>query len=182
MMRWKVLIMFLNLRSSVIMLLYCTMAEKNITDTLPRIPQKVCRRLVEKGADLVVCQHSHCIGAQEEWRKGKIVYGQGNFLFDHSESEYWQTGLLIELSLEKNNNEIETDIIYHPLVKCKNTVRLAEREKAQQILAEFEERIKKYSGFRTSSDRVLQICRKNVGGIFDCILRFIAQKISFSSD
>lgn len=104
--------------------------------------QKVCRRLVEKGADLVVCQHSHCIGAQEEWRKGKIVYGQGNFLFDHSESEYWQTGLLIELSLEKNNNEIETDIIYHPLVKCKNTVRLAEREKAQQILAEFEERSK----------------------------------------
>ena len=28
--------------------------------------QKVCRKLVEKGADLVVCQHSHCIGCEEK--------------------------------------------------------------------------------------------------------------------
>lgn len=87
--------------------------------------QKVCRKLVEKGADLVVCQHSHCIGAQEEWKKGRIIYGQGNFLFDHSESEYWQTSLLLELSLEKNSGEITADIIFHPLVKCGDTVRLS---------------------------------------------------------
>lgn len=104
--------------------------------------QKVCHKLVEKGADLVVCQHSHCIGAQEAKGKGRIIYGQGNFLFDHSESEYWQTGLLIELSLEKNTNEVTTDIIYHPLVKCENTVRLAEKGKAQQILEGFEKRSK----------------------------------------
>ena len=32
--------------------------------------QKVCRKLVSKGADLVVCQHSHCIGCEEKWHKG----------------------------------------------------------------------------------------------------------------
>lgn len=62
--------------------------------------QKVCRKFVEKGANCVVCQHSHCIGAMEEWKvesgqKGVIVYGQGNFLFDYSESEFWKTSLLI---------------------------------------------------------------------------------------
>ena len=44
--------------------------------------QKVCRRFIDKGADLVVCQHSHCIGCEEKYNNGTIVYGQGNFLFD----------------------------------------------------------------------------------------------------
>ncbi len=44
--------------------------------------QKVCRHLIEKGANLVVCQHSHCIGAYEHYLNGDIVYGQGNFIFD----------------------------------------------------------------------------------------------------
>lgn len=30
--------------------------------------QKTCRKIVEKGADLVVCQHSHCIGCEENMR------------------------------------------------------------------------------------------------------------------
>lgn len=35
--------------------------------------QKTCRKLVEKGADLVVCQHSHCIGCEENFL-GKKLY------------------------------------------------------------------------------------------------------------
>lgn len=59
--------------------------------------QKVCRKCVDKGADLVVCQHSHCIGCEEKWNGGTIVYGQGNFLFDDSDNEYWKTSLLVVL-------------------------------------------------------------------------------------
>lgn len=44
--------------------------------------QQTCRRMVDKGADLVVCQHSHCIGCKEIYKDKTIVYGQGNFLFD----------------------------------------------------------------------------------------------------
>lgn len=36
--------------------------------------QKVCRKLVEKGADLVVCQHSHCIGCEEKIPGGVQLY------------------------------------------------------------------------------------------------------------
>lgn len=92
--------------------------------------QKTCRKLVEKGADLVVCQHSHCIGCKEEYKQGTIVYGQGNFLFDDEENEYWQTSLLIMLS---DNFEVK----YIPLKKNKNTVRLAKEDEAESILEQF---------------------------------------------
>lgn len=97
--------------------------------------QKVCRKMIEKGADLVVCQHSHCIGCEEKWQNGTIVYGQGNFLFDRTENEFWQTSLLIELSVTD-----EISVSYYPMQKQGNTVRLAEGEKAEQILSTFYER------------------------------------------
>ena len=95
--------------------------------------QKTCRKLVEKGADLVVCQHSHCIGCEEKYLHGTIVYGQGNFLFDHSKSEFWQTGLLI--GLDENFS-----LSYIPLRKAGNTVHLAEGAGGEKILSEFEDR------------------------------------------
>lgn len=95
--------------------------------------QKTCRKMVESGADLVVCQHSHCIGCREEYGNGVIVYGQGNFLFDHSKSEFWQTGLLISLNAQ-------LEVSYIPLVKQGNGVRLAKETVAQEILEAFERR------------------------------------------
>lgn len=101
--------------------------------------QKVCRKLVEKGCDLVVCQHSHCIGCEEKWGNGRIVYGQGNFLFDNSESEYWQTSVLIDLSV---NDDLEMKINYIPIEKHNQGVQLAKRTTKEQILKEFFERSK----------------------------------------
>lgn len=92
--------------------------------------QKTCRKLVEKGADLVVCQHSHCIGCREEYLQGTIVYGQGNFLFDDEENEYWQTSLLIMIS-------DDFEVKYIPLKKNKNTVRVAKENEAKNILEQF---------------------------------------------
>lgn len=92
--------------------------------------QKTCRKLVDKGADLVVCQHSHCIGCEEKYQGATIVYGQGNFLFDDSESECWQTSLLIVL-------DEKLSVSYIPLQKNKNTVRIAEGENAKKILNDF---------------------------------------------
>lgn len=98
--------------------------------------QKVCRKIVEKGADLVVCQHSHCIGAFEKHNGSTIVYGQGNFLFDNSNSEYWQTSLLIKVTIDEEGSNIE----YIPVVKKKNAVCLATNEAAKKILKEFHKR------------------------------------------
>ena len=95
--------------------------------------QKVCRKFVDKGADLVLCQHSHCVGCEEKYKKGTIVYGQGNFLFDDSEDECWQTGLLVRVS-------DDLKITYIPVRKQGEYVRLADHSDAESILASFKNR------------------------------------------
>lgn len=98
--------------------------------------QRVCRKFVDKGANLIICQHSHCIGCKEEYREGTIVYGQGNFLFDDSDSELWQTGLLVAV-------DEDFRVSYIPVVKKGNGVRLADEKKKQEILGEFFDRSEK---------------------------------------
>lgn len=97
--------------------------------------QKICRKFIDKGADLVVCQHSHCIGCEEKWMNGTIVYGQGNFIFDGSNSEYWMTSLLIQIDIESS-----ISIKYIPICKVENVVRLAENETKEEILQNFTDR------------------------------------------
>lgn len=103
--------------------------------------QKVCEKMVQRGADLVVCQHSHCIGCYEAYEGSTIVYGQGNFLFDRSDSEFWKTSLLIKVSI---NGGIHVD--YIPIVKAGNGVRLTVGQVAEDTLAAFHQR----------SDEILQ--------------------------
>lgn len=95
--------------------------------------QRICRKIIEKGGNLVICQHTHCIGCEEEWKDGTIVYGQGNFLFDYNESEFWQTSLLINI---KDNFEIE----YIPILKDGFSVKLADKKSKNEILNKFYQR------------------------------------------
>ncbi len=65
--------------------------------------QKKCRAMVDAGANLVLCQHSHCIGTQETYHDGTILYGQGNTLFGYRpKSKEWNEGLVVELNVEKS--------------------------------------------------------------------------------
>ena len=94
--------------------------------------QKVCRKIVEKGADLVVCQHSHSIGAYEEYKNSTIIYGQGNFIFNLKDNEYWNTSILVKVVI-KNKVSIE----YLPIVKTKEGTRLASDKEAREIIYYF---------------------------------------------
>ncbi|MFP3360883.1 CapA family protein, partial [Planococcus sp. SIMBA_143] len=62
--------------------------------------QKICRKFVEKGADIVICQHSHAVGCFEEYHNSTIIYGQGNFVFDNSNIEFWQTSILVDINIK----------------------------------------------------------------------------------
>lgn len=97
--------------------------------------QKVCRKMVQKGASLVICQHSHCIGCYEEYKNNTIIYGQGNFLFDISDSELEKTSLLIKISI---NDEVQME--YIPIVKAGNGVVLADNQTAKEVLVSFHKR------------------------------------------
>lgn len=61
--------------------------------------QKKCRAMVRAGADLVICQHSHCIGTQEQYQGAAILYGQGNAVFGRRQTERWNTGMLVTVDL-----------------------------------------------------------------------------------
>lgn len=98
--------------------------------------QKVCRRIVDKGADLVVCQHSHCIGAEEKYNNGIIVYGQGNFIFNKKSNEFWDSSLLIEIDVHFN-------IRYIPIVRTDIGTRLANEKEKNTIMNEFQIRSSK---------------------------------------
>ena len=96
--------------------------------------QKVCQKFIKKGADVVITQHSHCIGCMEKYQNGTIVYGQGNFLFDDSNSEFWKTSLLCSIDTETK------DISFIPIVKNNNVVRLASEQQKNVILDGFNTR------------------------------------------
>lgn len=104
--------------------------------------QKISRKMIEKGASLVVCQHSHCVGTIEEYLDGTIVYGQGNFLFDHQNNEFWATGILIKI-------DDNFDITYLPIQKVENRVRIAEESVSDEVLKGLAERTEeiKQNGF-----------------------------------
>ncbi len=97
--------------------------------------QKTCRKMAKKGADLIICQHSHCIGCFEEYEGSVILYGQGNFLFDLLENEFWQTGLLVSVKFYE-----KMAVEYIPICKHKNSVRMANDLEAKKIISEFQMR------------------------------------------
>lgn len=97
--------------------------------------QKVCRKMVDKGADLVICQHSHCVGAYEEYKDATIVYGQGNFIFNKHDNEYWNNSILIDVNID-NNFRVD----YIPIVTTEKGIRLAKSEEKNEILGNFKKR------------------------------------------
>lgn len=97
--------------------------------------QKRCRLLVKFGADLVVCQHSHCIGCAEEYNGSTIIYGQGNFIFNKEDNEFWNTSLIVDVSFGDG-----ITINYIPIVKRRNGIRIAEGKEREKILCDFKNR------------------------------------------
>lgn len=102
--------------------------------------QKVFRKFADKGADLVIAQHTHCVGCEEIYNESRLVYGQGNFLFSYKNDEYWNNSLLIKLIINDDNYSIE----YIPVITSEegNSVRLAKSNKKETILKTFLQRSK----------------------------------------
>ena len=73
---------------------------------------KKCRKMVECGADLVLCQHSHCVGTIERIGSSCIVYGQGNSLFGYRENdESWNSGMIINVNINGEEKQINHRMI-----------------------------------------------------------------------
>ena len=100
----------------------------------PRI-YKLCHAMARNGADVVLCQHSHCIGCYECYNGCHILYGQGNFHFvTESEHEGWFTALAVLYDTDQH------EISFIPLRSEEQGVSLAKGEDARRIMDAFSER------------------------------------------
>lgn len=98
--------------------------------------KKVCHRISDAGADLILCNHSHCIGCREIYAGSEILYGQGNFIF-YGNTLQSKTGLLIQIELEKNSEKIEKNIHYIPCINVGSGIRLEKENDYQMTMNGF---------------------------------------------
>lgn len=141
--------------------------------------QTLCRKMIDYGADLIVCQHSHCIGCYENYKDKNIIYGQGNFIFSGQDNEYWNTSLIIDV-------DIENDFIvrYIPIKRTENGTILANETEKKEILQLFENRSKQIKqknfvkeNYKKFSNEYLDIYLQKCHG--DNILYRILNKLCF---
>ena len=107
--------------------------------------QRVCHHFVEKGADLIVTQHTHCIGCREDYLGGKIIYGQGNFLFEQSafgNRRFYANGLLLKVVFDESVEVEELPVVLDE----KGYLSLAKDEVKELIM----------QGYRQRSTDILQ--------------------------
>lgn len=100
---------------------------------------KLCRAMARNGADMVLCQHSHCIGCYEEYMGCHILYGQGNFHFVKSVfggmvPEGWDDFLGVKYDTKTKAIE------FVPMCSTEDGVTLAKGEMAEEMLKGFAER------------------------------------------
>jgi hypothetical protein len=60
--------------------------------------QALARAIITAGADMVIGNHAHWVGAMEVYKGRPIWYALGNFVFDQTWSEPTSEGLLLELT------------------------------------------------------------------------------------
>ena len=126
-------------RQSLIMSLLCTMEQGILQISVSRL-RRLCQAMAKNGADVVLCQHSHCIGCYEEFDGSHLLYGQGNFHFvGYIDKEGWNEGFIVELDIDDKLN-----ISFIPVTANKNFtgIELAKGSEKERILAGFEERNK----------------------------------------
>ena len=98
--------------------------------------QRKCRKMVTSGADVVLCQHSHCIGTREKYQGGEILYGQGNSVFGYRKDNYvWNHGLLAHLEISNEGVTVKYDVLE---TASNGSVALASEAVAEEILGQLE--------------------------------------------
>jgi poly-gamma-glutamate synthesis protein (capsule biosynthesis protein) len=111
--------------------------------------QKRCRKMADAGADFILCQHSHCIGAYEKYNDCGILYGQGNFIFCRRDDEYRRTGLLVRIVVENGRKETE----FIPVVRHAERVRMAAASEKEEIMTAFRARSEEIRDERFVADQ-----------------------------
>ena len=132
--------------------------------------QKKCRKMVDAGADVVLCQHSHCIGTRENYNGGEILYGQGNSVFGYRKGDdSWNYGLIVKLNLSKTNLNVEYDVLEN---KPDGSVSLVESEVRRKILESLERQSSKIHNPEFIESEWVKFCKEHESLYMPLLLGF----------
>lgn len=99
----------------------------------PRV-RKMCHAMADNGADVILCQHSHCIGCYEEHDGSHILYGQGNFHFvGFINHPHWKSGLVVQLEFADG-----VQIEFIPVQANPDGIELAKGAVKEEIMRAFD--------------------------------------------
>lgn len=130
--------------------------------------RKKCRKMVEAGADVVLCQHSHCIGTRERYAGGEILYGQGNSLFGYRKGDdSWNHGLLAKVNVSVSGAEVKYDVLE---TKGDGSVGMAPQNVAYDILERMEKESSKLDNTQFLAEQWKAFCRKNMPSYLALVL------------
>ncbi|MBE7026470.1 MAG: CapA family protein [Ruminococcaceae bacterium] len=105
----------------------------------PRL-RNACRAMARNGADVVLCQHSHCIGCYELYDDCHILYGQGNFHFVKTEFTNETRKECFKTSLVAKYDTTSGKIDFIPLVANAPGINIAKGDIAKEIMDDFYKR------------------------------------------
>ena len=94
--------------------------------------QKVCRKIAECGASLVLSQGSHTVGCSERWNNTTIVYGQGSLISGEA-----QEGLLVRYTI----GDYGADTVgFVPVIGSGNGAAIADEAASAELMEGFQKR------------------------------------------
>ena len=94
--------------------------------------QKVCRKIAECGASLVLSQGSHTVGCSERWNNTTIVYGQGSLISGEA-----QEGLLVRYTI----GDYGADTVgFVPVIGSGNGAAIADEVASAELMEGFQKR------------------------------------------
>lgn len=132
--------------------------------------RKRFHRMVDSGANMILSQHTHCVGSEEYYKGAYLLYGQGNFLFRSFNNEFTDTGIIIEVFFEEGNPIVKK----HLVNAIGDTVRYAE----DQDFTSFDTRSSKIQDEEYVADLYEQYCRNELFGYLKSYKsRFIGRRI-----
>ena len=117
--------------------------------------RKRFHRMADCGADVVLSQHTHCVGCEEHYNGSYLLYGQGDFLLKNFAPGLTDSGLIIELVIENGKIEIKKHLV--------NSVdNLVVRYNEQQDLTDFYERSKNVGDEEYVFQQMQKFCDKEL--------------------
>ncbi len=122
---------------------------------------ETCRFFIEEGADIVLCQHSHCIGCIEAYRAGHIVYGQGNFIFDSpGANSLWLEGGVVVLEIDPDGRS-SLDFVPVRQTPGRPGAQLMDGEERDAVLRSIEQRSRVLADPEALDAHWLGFCNEN---------------------